>query len=67
MAVTLKPMPRAYLEISEKFRPGHPPLFDSPPTPADIAEACALFKVLDPESQRWYSRSGIFADQKQTI
>lgn len=66
MTVDLKPMPRRYLEISEKFRPQHPPIFDGTPTPADIAEARALFEALDPESQRWYGRSGIFADQKQT-
>lgn len=62
MAANVIPMPRAYLKIRDIFRPGHPPVFNSPPTPADIAEARALFLELDPESQKWYGRLGIFAD-----
>ncbi len=58
MAVTLKPMPRSYLKISEKRCPGTPPIYDSLPTLADIAEAHALFAELDPESQAWYRRNG---------
>lgn len=62
MPANLKPMPRSYLKMSEKYRPGHPPVFEGTPTPDEIKEARALFKVLDPESQRWYQRSGMFAD-----
>jgi hypothetical protein len=62
MAVTITPMPRAYLKIKEIFRPSHPPIFDGDHTPEDIAEARALFAELDPESQRWYSKgSKIFS------
>jgi len=60
--VTLKPMPRAFLKVSEKFRPNHPPVFDGDPTTADIEEARALFVELDEDSQHWYGKSGIFAD-----
>lgn len=52
--VNVKPMPRAYLKISEKYRPQHPPLYDGTPTPDEIKEAHALLEALDPESQRWY-------------
>lgn len=54
MSVNVKPMPRSYLKISEKYRPGHPPIYDGTPTPAEIVEAHALLEALDPESQRWY-------------
>ena len=55
MAVIIEPMPRSYLKIKKIFRPSHPPIYDSPPTPADIEEARALFAELDPESQEWYT------------
>lgn len=62
MAVTIKPMPRAFLKICPKFRPGHPPIFDGDPTPDDFAEALALFAELDVDSQSWYKQnSRLFA------
>lgn len=57
MSVTIKPMPRSYLKIAPKFRPGTPPIFDGDPSPQDIDEARALFAELDPESQAWYRGS----------
>ncbi len=39
----------------------HPPIFDGDPTPEDIELARALFAELDPESQEWYGRAGVFA------
>lgn len=63
MAAFLKPMPRSFLKITEKFRPGHPPIFEGDPSGEDIAEARALFLALDPESQAWYRRgSHLFGD-----
>lgn len=62
MTVTLQPMPRAYLKYSPKFRPGHPPIFpDGDPSQEDIDLARALFLELDPESQEWYGKAGVFA------
>lgn len=61
MSVTIKPMPRAFLKISPKLRPAHPPVFDGDPNTADIEEARALFIELDDDSQAWYGRNGIFA------
>ena len=62
MAANLVPMPRAYLKISEKYRPSHPPIFDDEPSAADLLEARALFRELDAESQRWYCRSSTLFD-----
>lgn len=57
MAVTIKPMPRAYLEIPEKFRPGHPPIFDSDPSAEDVELALRLFEQLDRASRAWYAQA----------
>lgn len=65
MAVTVNlfPIPRAYLSIPKRLRPGRRPIFTGGvPSPEDIALARELFKELDPESQEWYGRKGIFAD-----
>jgi hypothetical protein len=61
--VEIKPMPRRYLEISPRFRPSPPPVFDGDPTPDDRLLARELFRALDPESQEWYrgSMSRLFA------
>jgi hypothetical protein len=59
--VEVRPMPAKYREIPERLRPQHPPIFDGDPSAEDIALARALFKELDPESQRWYGTVGIFA------
>lgn len=55
--VNIRPLPAAYRAIPERLRPQHPPIFDDNPTPEDIELARALWEELDPESQRWYSRS----------
>lgn len=60
--VTLRPMPHAYREIPNKFRPQHPTIFDGDPTPADIALARELFEALDPDSQEWYRGGSAFCD-----
>lgn len=54
--VNVIPMPPAYRKLPARLRPGHPPIFDGPPSPAERAEAEALIAALDPESRRWYGR-----------
>jgi hypothetical protein len=57
--VEIVTMPRSYLKIPERFRPGHPPIFiGGNITEADYDLARELFKALDEESQKWYTRSG---------
>lgn len=62
--VNVAPMPESYRKIPKRLWPGIPPIFEGPDprTDADVELARALFRELDPESQDWYGRSGIFAD-----
>lgn len=66
MAVHLKPMPESYRKIRKIFRPKAPPIFvdcqESGPSPEDRELARELFRILDPESQDWYGRRGVFED-----
>lgn len=55
--VDIKPMPRSYLAIPKRLRPGHPPIYDDsvkPVTDEDRALAAELVAALDPESRAWY-------------
>ena len=61
MTVNIHPLPESLRRIPARLRPGHPPIFERDPAQEDIELARALFRELDPESQRWYGRSGIFA------
>jgi hypothetical protein len=52
--VTIRPLPAGYRKVSERLWPNFPPIFDGPPTQADIELALALVAELDPMSRRWY-------------
>ena len=52
--VNVAPMHESYRKIPPLYRPGHPPIFASPPTKKDRALAKALLAELDAESQAWY-------------
>jgi hypothetical protein len=58
--VIIKPMPESYRKIPSRLLPMAPsPFADLPPegpSAEDWELAKELFKILDPESQRWYAR-----------
>ena len=55
MSVTVEPLPQWARKVSRRLRPVHKPLFENPPTRADVELALALIAELDPESRQWYS------------
>lgn len=58
--VQIHPLPLWARSISERLRPGHPPIFtEGNPTADDRALAAALIAELDEESQRWYGNGVI--------
>ncbi len=55
--VDIQPMPE--WARNTRFRPHHPPIFtDGDPTPDDRILALELWRLLDPQSKRWYVRQG---------
>lgn len=62
MTVEIAPMPQSIREIAERWRPAPPPIFPhGAPSDADRALALDLWRALDPDSRRWYWRSGACA------
>lgn len=61
--VTIRPMPQWARKLPERLRPQPHPVFGGgAPTEEDRELARALFLELDPESQQWYQRGGVFRD-----
>ena len=55
--VNVIPLPRWARKLPARWRPQHPPIFDTEsPSPEDRALAEALIDALDRESQAWYGR-----------
>lgn len=55
--VNIRPLPESWRRFAERWtQPNYPPIFDGPPTQQDRELALALWRELDPQSKRWYTR-----------